>query len=558
MTSTNHSGPVVVFGIDGAAPEVVHDLISKGSLPNMKKLIEEGAWGHLQSTVPPITGPAWVSFMTGTNPGQHGVGDWMVRRSEDYQLAPIDASHVKAPTFWQIAGKQSRRSAVINVPVTYPPRPVNGALVGGILSPRDGSVFTYPADLTEQLLNQVPDYRSHLSSFYVPGNLEPFLKDLGELVECRKQAASWMLKQNRWDFFMAHFMATDWAQHALWHCIDPNHPGYNPEEAEACGDGIRQVYESVDSAIGELLPLLPEDATIILMSDHGFGGLHRYIYLNNWLLQKGYMRLKRDPITQMKYLLFRMGITPANLYALMSKLGLVGRAFGATRKSRYQLLKTFFLSSQNIDWERTRAYSFGNIGQVYLNVKGREPQGIVEPGAEYDALREELIAEMQTMRDPENGNQLIEDIRKREDVYTGPYSEKMADILMLPDGLKTQASGLSEFMSNGVLESSFAYTGGHRMNGLTVLNGPNVQAGKELSHAEIIDLAPTILHLMGVPVPESMDGQVLTEAFGEDYLAANPVTMTDEQFSVDDEGIGLSSEEAKDVTERLRALGYVT
>lgn len=551
------SKKVFAIGIDGGTLELVKPWAKSGKLPTFARIMDQGALGELESTIPPITGPAWTSFMTGKNPGGHGIGDWMRRVDGDYRLTPVNTTDIKSRLFWDLLGQAGKRVGIINVPITYPPRPVNGFLISGLLTPRGNQDFTYPPELAQELQQELGSYQVHLSQFYAKGRVELFLQDLWRLIEGRTKAALYLMNRVEWDFFMINYVAADAIQHGLWHCIDPTHPRHDPQEAERYGNAILECYQRIDTAIGQLVSKLDDDTILLVMSDHGAGSLYKYIYLNNWLIKEDYLRLKRDTCTRLKSLAFRLGFTPASLYRGMARLGLNKFAFRAHKKTRYSLLKMFFLSAQNIDWERTRAYSIGNIGQIFINLKGREPMGIVEPGVEYEDLRDEIIARLRQMRDPETGEKVTEQVYKREEVYSGPHLPQMADILILPKDLSYQAAGLSEFMSNAIMAPSFGYTGGHRMQGLCMLSGDCIRFNSELKEARIIDLAPTILYLMGVPIPTDMDGVVLESVLKPEFLAKHPIQIAELEETIEDAGSGFSEEEAEMVAERLRGLGYV-
>jgi predicted AlkP superfamily phosphohydrolase/phosphomutase len=548
---------VFAIGVDGGTLELVQPWAQAGKLPTFARIMAQGAVGELESTIPPITGPAWASFMTGKNPGGHGVGDWMRRVDGGYRLTPVNATEIKSRLFWDLLGQAGKRVGIINVPVTYPPRPLNGFLISGLLTPRGSQDFTYPPALAQQLQQELGSYQAHLSQFYAKGRVEPFLQDLWGLIEGRTKAALYLMDRFEWDFFMVHYFATDAVQHALWHCMDPKHPQHDPREAERYGNAILECYQRVDTAVGQLISELDDDTVLLVMSDHGAGSLYKYIYLNNWLLKEGYLKLKQDPFTLLKSLAFRLGFTPESLYRGMARLGLNKVAFRAQKKTRYNLLRTFFLSAQDIDWGGTKVYSIGNIGQIFINLKGREPMGIVEPGAEYEDLRDEIMAKLRQVRDPETGEKVMERVYKREEVYSGPYLPQMADILILPKDLSYQAAGLSEFMSNTIMAPSFGYTGGHRMQGLCMLRGDCIRPKSELKGARIIDLAPTILYLMGVPIPADMDGMVLKGVLEPEFLAKHPIQMAESEVTIEDDGSGFSEEEAEMIAERLRSLGYV-
>jgi predicted AlkP superfamily phosphohydrolase/phosphomutase len=549
---------VFAVGLDGATLDLIRPWAAEGKLPNLARILNEGSSGTLRSTIPPVTGPAWVSFMTGRNPGKHGVGDFLQRTPGQYQRALADSRSVRCEPFWVTAGRQGKKVGIVNVPVTYPPYEVNGFLISGLLTPRSTDEYAYPSGLVEELRETVGGYRVNLDHFYSEGSGDRFLADLRELVDARKRAVQYLMERYEWDFFMVHFIATDWVQHFLWHCMDPTHPRHNEREARRYGDAILEIYQYVDGALGELVARLDRDTVLLVMSDHGFGPFHKYVYLNNWLLEKGLLFLKKGPATRFKYALFRAGLTPSALYQALARLKLVRVAFKASKKQRYDLLSSFFLSSQDIDWHRTRAYASGNIGQVFVNVKGRESHGIVEPGSEYEAVRDRVIALLGDLKDPETGVSVIEHIYRREEIYNGPYVDQMADILFLPTNLEYIATGLSEFVSNAVIAPSFAYSGTHRMEGVFAMWGDGIKAGLEVEGARITDMAPTLLHLLGLPVSSDMDGRVLTELMDEGLVASRPVRYSDEEESSRTAGPGLTEEEAEEVRDRLRGLGYVT
>jgi predicted AlkP superfamily phosphohydrolase/phosphomutase len=549
---------IFAIGLDGATLDLIRPWAAEGKLPTFARLMEEGSYGTLRSTIPPVTGPAWVSFMTGMNPGKHGVGDFFQRRPGEYRRVPVDALGIRAEPFWVTAGRQGKKVAVVNVPVTYPPYEVNGILVSGLMTPRGSVRYTYPEGLSREIERAVGRYRVNLNQFYSKGDADRFLDDVNWLIDERSRTARYLMDRYEWDFFMVHYITTDWVQHFLWHCMDSTHPRFDEAEAEVYGDAILKVYQRIDAAVGELLARLDRDTLVLVMSDHGFGPFYKYVYLNNWLLKNGLLCLKRGPATRLKYLVFRLGLTPSILYAALAKVRLVKVAFRASKKQRYDLVGTFFLSWKDIDWGKTKAYSSGNVGQVFINVKGREPLGVVEPGRAYQELREQIISMLGDLIDPDTGEKVMEHIYRREEVYSGPHVDQLADILLLPRNLEYIATGLSEFVSNAVIAPSFAYSGTHRMYGTFMLWGDGLKQGLVVEDAAIIDMAPTILHLLGLPVPRGMDGRVLTELLDEEFAASRPVRYSDAEEMSGVSGSGLSEEEAEQVKDRLRSLGYVT
>jgi predicted AlkP superfamily phosphohydrolase/phosphomutase len=333
----------------------------------------------------------------------------------------------------------------------------------------------------------------------------------------------------------------------------------------------------VDEALAQIMAELDDSTTLVLMSDHGFGPFHKFIHLNNWLRQQGWLQIKRTPMATFKSWLFDLGFTPMRIYDLLMRIGLGGLKREVVRGRGQGLLKKLFLSFDDVDWSHTAAYALGNVGQIRLNLRGREPQGLIEPGpaasqsvrhrngvgpAQYEATRDAIMARLANLRDPETGEQVVEAVYRREDVYWGPYVEEAADILFIPTRMEYFGFGEYEFGSREIIESmKRGISGTHRLNGMAILWGNKVREGATLQDAEIVDLAPTILHLMGEPVPTDMDGRVLAEA-----LAAGGSEIR----HIDPAGQGggyqadparptapLADEEADVVKERLRGLGYV-
>jgi predicted AlkP superfamily phosphohydrolase/phosphomutase len=290
------------------------------------------------------------------------------------------------------------------------------------------------------------------------------------------------------------------------------------------------------------------------MSDHGHGPVRNFLYVNNYLAQQGYLRFKPGPGARLKQLAFKLGLTPRTVYRLLLAVGLgkLRRTLDKRRGGR-GLLKRFFLSFADVDWRSTRAYSIGYIGEVHINLRGREPRGIVEPGGEYEAVRDQVIADLRALKLPD-GTPLIQELWKKEEIYRGPHLEDAPDILFLPHNLETIAFGDFEFGSNRILEPSYGVSSSHRMNGILMAYGPDIQPIGQFHGAHLIDLAPTLLHLAGLAVPADMDGRVL----GEMIKTERPVEVggTSGGNTLRDEGY--SDEEQAQIIERLQDLGYIS
>jgi predicted AlkP superfamily phosphohydrolase/phosphomutase len=539
----------------------------------------EGVFGSLQSTIPPMTAPAWTSFMTGKNPGKHGLYDWIYRRRDGYDVLPVTAADCHEPTLWSLLSHASRRVCVINVPMTYPPTPVSGVLISGLPAPSTQVPITYPPDLLTEIEAEVGEYLLYPDpgQAYSDHGVDAFLDNLYRTTDARLRVFEYLRAREQWDFCMLVLNGTDTVQHAMWKFMSPEHPLHDPDKQERYGDAILYYFQRVDGALAQIVASLDEDTTLVLMSDHGFGPFHKFIHLNNWLRQQGWLQIKRTPMAMFKSWLFDLGFTPMRIYDLLMEIGLGVLKREVVRGRGQGLLKKLFLSFDDVDWPRTAAYGLGNVGQIRLNLRGREPQGLIEPGsaesqsvrhrngvgqAQYEATRDEIMACLMRLRDPETGERVVEAVYRREDVYWGPYVEEAADILFIPTRMEYFGFGEYEFGSREIIESmKRGISGTHRLNGMALLWGNKVRTGARLQDAEIVDLAPTILHLMGEPVPTDMDGRVLTEALaagGSEIRHIDPGGRGGEcQKGPARPTAPLADEEADVVRERLRGLGYV-
>jgi predicted AlkP superfamily phosphohydrolase/phosphomutase len=316
----------------------------------------------------------------------------------------------------------------------------------------------------------------------------------------------------------------------------------------------------VDGLLGGILATLDNETTLIVMSDHGFGPFHKFIHVNNWLIREGFMSIKPGVLSRLKKAFFQAGFSPMNVYDLVMQLGFGQLKREVVRGQGQDMLKTFFLSFEDVDWSRTEAYSLGNVGQIYLNVAGREPLGCVQPGEAYERIRSQIMERLLELRDPDTREQVVEAVYRREDIYHGDYLDKAPDIVFMPTRLEYFGFGEYEFGSHKIIESmKRGISGTHRMNGVFLAYGSAVEPGAEVIGASLVDLAPTILHLMSAPIPEHMDGQILNEMISPTF---EPLDLEEASGWIDSEskytnGQGLTEEQKRVVADRLRGLGYV-
>ncbi|MFN2191757.1 MAG: alkaline phosphatase family protein [Candidatus Promineifilaceae bacterium] len=559
----SHSpGKTIVIGLDGATFDLIKPWAAEAYLPNLNKIMQEGAHGDLGSTLPPMTAPAWTAFATGCNPGKHRLYDWIAREPDSYRFTPVTALDGKAPTIYSLLSQYGRKVVALNIPMTYPPTPVNGVMVSGMPTPSTDVRFTYPEQTYQEILDAVGDYILYPDpgEAYSDSGIDSFLEKLYRSADLRMQTFAYLREREDPDFAMMVFNGTDTISHALWKFMDPAHPLHDPTKAEKYGNAIRDYYQYVDSLLGGVINSLDENTTLMVMSDHGFGPFHKFIHVNNWLIREGFMSIKSGAISRIKKASFQAGFTPMNVYNTLMQLGFGRLKREVVRGQGQDMLKTLFLSFEDVDWSRTEAYSLGNVGQIYINLAGREPSGCVQPGEEYEQTRSRIMERLLELRDPDTGENVVEAVYRREDIYAGDYLDKAPDIVFMPTRLEYFGFGEYEFGSHKIIEAmERGISGTHRMNGIFLAYGAHVKPGTEVAGASLVDLAPTILHLMSASIPEQMDGRILEEAISPDFQPLD-VAM-DETWTAGDDGFGddqgLTEDQKRVVAERLRGLGYV-
>ena len=551
------SKKIMIIGLDGVPLNIIQQWTQTGQLPTLQRLIEGGTVGELRSTIPPTSGPSWSSFVTGMNPGKTGIYDFLYRKDGTYHFPPVNASQRGGTTMWRYLSDAGYRVGVLNMPMSYPVEQVNGYMVSGWMTPYSATDYIHPIELAAELEQEIGDYRIYPTETFTEGRRDSFLNATYNLLDMRTRTALYLAQTQPWDVYTTVFFDTDRVLHQLWHYLDPDHSWRNDRKDQEWI--VREYFQKVDESIGRLLEHADEETLVIILSDHGMGRANNFIVLNNWLLNSGLLRLKRDPWTRLKEFLFRRGFTLRNVHQVADRLGLARQAEYVAGYFVDHLLKIAFLSFLDVDWSGSRAYSYGrHLGSIYINVKGREPQGIVEPGAEYEAVRDEIERMAYDFRDPRTGRKLIGEVLRREEIYSGPYLDRAPDLILRPKEPSDIFFGLADFGHRETVSSVYRYSGMHRDYGMLIMNGPGVHRGGTVEGASIQDIAPTVLHTMGLPVPADMDGQVLANAFEDEYMESFPVAIGDPSVSTENAtGSGYSEEGEKEIMDRLEGLGYL-
>jgi len=563
---------VLVVGLDGATWDVARPLMERGELPTLRQLVEAGSSGPLRSVIHPYTAQAWTTMATGCNQGRHRIFDFWERDFERYGFRLLNASHRAVPSLWGILSARGRRVVVMNVPQTYPPEEVSGVLISGRDTPGLSAAYTYPAELKAELPNLagepyviVPDDWLYTRR----GQPDRARDELFREMRVRFRVARELLAREPWDLAWFVVSATDGVAHFFWQYYDPSHPLYTAEGASEYGDVVAEVYRRADAELARLLEDLPSDTAVWVVSDHGQGSQSPLaMHLNLWLAGQGLLAFAEDSTggggRGGVRRLAAGALRPVKRFAYdrlsFQSLTRVRRLFPDwLRRELGQ--ETFFAG---IDWTRTRAYSEEVRGNVWINLKGRDPAGIVEPGAEYESLRDQIIEGLSALRDPLTGEALVRRVWRREELYTGPFVERFPDLVVeteVPDLFRPRGgySGPEAVRALSPEEIAGLKTSGvHRMDGVLVVQGTGVQAGGAVQDATLQDLAPTILYMLGEPIPAHMDGRVLTDLFESSWLAASPV-QHESGGGGEDGGAGLdyTDEESRQIEERLAGLGYL-
>ncbi len=538
------SRPVFIVGLDGATWTVLDALMACGDMPTLARLVSRGARGTLRSVVPPITPAAWSSFMTGKRPGKHGIYDFRVYDPRRYGDTFVTSRALHERTVWELCTAAGRRVAVVNLPVMYPPDPRAGTVVSGFDTPSVAAAFTHPPELRARILERMPDY----ALVAVPDPSDPTLEHddrFDEFVgrvergfEQRTRVALDLLADGAWDVFMVHYQEVDILQHRAWRFIAD--ATLNPRRSER----IRRAYRRLDEVLADVLAAAPSDALVLVVSDHGFGAHGGRVYPNVLLQKWGYLSWR--------------GRTRGRvLRSIRKRLRRIGLGGGATGKAAEpwirQLRVRGFDRMLPLRWRRTRAYvALAEMyGLLFVNLRGREPQGVVAPGAAYEALVGELRERFLAVRDPADGAPLFSAVVPGREVYPDDPRGGRPDLVLVP---RPEYSVYRDLNYRLWVERYTVVSGTHRPEGIIVAGGSGVRAGALPAEAELIDVAPTILAAAGVPVPTDMDGRVLTELFVEPPA----VSFTEPTARPDAAAGGLSADEEGEVVERLRALGYMT
>jgi len=460
---------VVVLGLDCAPPALVFEAW-KSELPNLRSLMDHGLYGRLRSSHPPITVPAWSSMMSSKSPGKLGFYGFRNRKDFSYEgLVFANSAAVKEDRVWDILSRAGKKAILIGVPQTYPVKPLNGLVITDFLTPSTDSDYTYPKELRSEIEALVGTYLLDVEGFRSE-NKDEILRQIYEMTEKRFKLARHFIQTRPWDFFMMVEMGPDRIHHGFWKYMDPTHPKHEP--GNPYQHAIRDYYRFLDREIGRFLELLDSQTAVFVVSDHGAKKMEGGICVNEWLIREGYLHLKAYP----------------------------------KKISRFEEVQ--------VDWSRTQAWGEGGYySRIFINVRGREPEGVVSP-SEYESLRDELIRKLEGLGD-EKGRAIGTKVYRPEELY--PVLNGIPpDLFCYFGNLDWRSVGS---IGIGKVHTYENDTGpddaNHDWDGIFILRDGKPRGGIELQGLELRDVAPTILEQLNLPVPSDMEGRSVLSKLSE-------------------------------------------
>lgn len=448
---------ILVIGLDCAPPELVFEKFRE-EMPNFKKLMEGGVYGRLRSCYPPITIPAWMVMATSKSPSKLGVYGFRQRKNNTYgEISIVNSNSIKEKTIWDIVSENQGKVCLVGVPPSYPPKSVNGCLISGFITPDITGDFTYPSSLKEEIRELVGEYIIDVK--FRTEEREELLKQIYEMTEKRFQVIEYLIKKKPWDFFMFVEMGPDRIHHAFWRYQDPDHHLYVP--GTKFESVIKDYYKYLDEKIGMLLSLIDDNTIVFVVSDHGAKRMKGAFCINEWLRKKGYLKLTQMPSQGTKF------------------------------------------EDAQVDWSKTLAWGWGGYyARIFLNMQGREQQGIVRP-EDYETLREKLVHETKEIKD-ENGKPMQTIVIKPESSWKG----EPPDLMVFIDDLNYRSAGTighdSVFLKENDTGPDDAM---HSWDGIFLMYDPRKKIGKEIKGLNLLHFAPTILEAIGLPKPQDMEGR---------------------------------------------------
>lgn len=526
--NTRTDARTFVLGLDGVPWNLIEKWTAAGKLPNFERLIDEGASGPLESTVPATTPLAWPSIATGVSADKHGIYGWR-QLTDDYGHQMYTGDDVTLPYLWDMLSP----AVVANVPMTYPAKEIDGSMVTGLMTPEIGDGFTHPPELRREVEDRISDYQIGLYWGEYDGGTPEFRSDLQSLVEARRELMRLLMERQEWRLFFFVYTAPDRLQHLVW-----------DEEV------LLDHYQYLDGVLGEVMAYVEDHgASLYVVSDHGFGPVEKHVAVNSVLAEEGW--LQRREGTGVRGTFSEFGINRETVLNLLGRVGVDEDAIvdylprSIVDRVAAQIPGDNVL--YDVDFAGTTAFVHGP-GNLYVNDAARFDRGTVDP-ADVNDVKRKIAQRLSSVTDPETGEPVLE-VDDGDDLFpTDPESPDL--IVEGRDGYEV----VNTFADGEPVAEVGAMAASHRSEGIFLAWGPNVQAGATPSDATVYDVAPTILHDAGKPVPAGADGEVLTDIFEPRSAPATEQVRTRE-YGSGDGGDGVD-DDFDDVEERLRGLGYM-
>jgi predicted AlkP superfamily phosphohydrolase/phosphomutase len=529
----------VLIGLDGAAFSILDPLMEDGTMPFLKEFTSAGVRAELLSTTNPLTPPAWISMITGRSPGNHGVFDfiWAEERNGEVYFTLYNFRDIACETIWSIVNRQNGTVCSLNFPMMSPPPAVSGVIVPGLVSWKHLRRNVYPRELYGKL--------KELPGFNVKELAWDFeLEKKAEKGVPHEEYENWIRfhiqREKHWFEIMRYIMKNDpcnltaiifdGVDKILHIGLKYLHRETQPENPSPWEQQIRDLcldyFRMVDGFLSEIVQLAGPDARFFITSDHGFGPSWEVFRVNSWLHSQGYLKWKDTDRLDEK-----------------------------DKKSVERLIDRHFVY---LDWDNTTAYARTTTSNgIYIRVaKGAHSSGI--PAERYEEFRDELIRNLETVRDESTGERIIKRILTKEEAYPGSNNNNAPDLTLI----MRDHSFASIVKKMPVVVKRPDVEGTHYPEGIFIAKGPGIQEGVTLSQIKMVDVAPSLLYSLGLPVPEDFEGHMPKEMFSATFLEKNPY-MTGEPtqspgFDVPETGeTVIGSEERKMILEKLKTLGYI-
>jgi predicted AlkP superfamily phosphohydrolase/phosphomutase len=557
---------ILIIGLDGASPHLIQKWQS--DLPHLSSLIERGSFGILKSSIPPRSIPAWYCFATGMNPAKLGVFGFSQRRPGTYDYTFANFTYCQAPPFWQWLNQQGIPTAIIHLPGTYPPRPLHGFMVSGWPGPlnRGNLTYTYP----EKLSREIDAFLGRPFELVSPKSIRrdndaEMLAERLRILQMHGDVAHHLLTTKEWQVGVVVLSPLDRASHQFWRHMDATHPHHDPALAPQLGNALQQIYAAHDAQVGRLLTLLTENDWVFVVSDHGFGPVHRTFYLNEWLRQNGYLVLKdkgkSGDVTLGKQLVGKLA-TPL-FWLNQASPGFRKLIEPFKKRTLSNLVRNSYVQTKEqglvrinhlpVDWQLTKAYC-PDESSLYLNLHGRDPQGIVFPGTEADNLLAKIEWELNQLKEPQTNQPLPVHIHRKESVYHGRFLNEAPEMIVDMDNYQTEV--MAELEYGRLIDHEPLRSGNHTPDGVLIAAGPGINAHHP-TNASLMDIAPTLLHILDLPVPPTMDGQVCHELFTSNSDISQRAIRWDTAVYETTPSADFTPEEQAQVEKQLRDLGYL-